>query len=273
MFMRVTIAIFSSSLLFSCVSSGTYDELMKKHEQAVAELSETKILLLKSNNLRRLESQRTDDLENKLGNAESRETRYQRELLDLKRQKAGLENSLYAAHELIERAERVNEDRDRVLRSYLNRLRRLVDGGELDISIADGRLKVRMPSDVLFPSGSATLSSAGRASILQVAQVLANGPSNHFQIEGHTDTDPIARGPFKTNWHLGYGRAMSVLNIFLKAGVPESSISAASFGEHRPRADNDTPQGKQQNRRIEIVMVPDLSVIAEGVDGLSYRER
>ena len=61
---------------------------------------------------------------------------------------------------------------------------------------------------------------------------------------------------------------MSVLKVFVSEGVSESLISAASFGQHRPRASNETSEGKALNRRIEIVMIPDLSVLAEGLDAV-----
>ena len=82
-----------------------------------------------------------------------------------------------------------------------------------------------------------------------------------FQVEGHTDDQPIKTTRFPNNWWLASGRAIAVAEILIKAGLQTTAVSAASFGEFRPITSNSTPQGRAQNRRIEIVLVPDLSKV------------
>ena len=78
-------------------------------------------------------------------------------------------------------------------------------------------------------------------------------------MEGHTDNVPIRTEQFPSNWELASARALTVLKTMVDAGLPAARVSAASFGDSKPTAGNDTTDGKALNRRIEIVVVPDLS--------------
>ena len=257
---------------WSCVSSSTHEALQLEHQKLQTELQQTKNLLSKSTHQRRVDAEHSDQLKDKLQSAETKQGQLQQELGYLKNQSRSLEESLRASRSRERQAREMNERRERALQGYLERLKRALDGGDLDVSIVDGRILVRLPSDVLFPSGSAKISDSGKATIETIARALSDGPQNQFQIEGHTDSDPINGGKYKTNWHLGYGRAMSVLNIFLKSGVATNAISAASFGEFRPRVENNTPEGKRLNRRIEIVMIPDLTILTGEAPQLGYQD-
>ncbi|MEM7647444.1 MAG: flagellar motor protein MotB, partial [Pseudomonadota bacterium] len=122
-----------------------------------------------------------------------------------------------------------------------------------------GRMVVVLPSDVLFKSGSSRLSKKGNETIDKVAKLLVSIPEKQFQVEGHTDNVPIRSAKFPSNWELASARALNVVNLMVKAGMPEQRISAASFADTKPVASNDTKEGKSANRRIDIVVIPDLS--------------
>ena len=92
-----------------------------------------------------------------------------------------------------------------------------------------------------------------------VATILADIPERDFQIAGHTDNVPISTQRFPSNWELGSARAIAVLRLLTSGGVDAERLSATSYAQYRPAADNDTPAGRARNRRIEIVVVPDLS--------------
>ena len=112
----------------------------------------------------------------------------------------------------------------------------------------------------MFASGSAALSPQGKAAIKEVTGVLASLKGKNFQIEGHTDNEPIVKKKqFASNWELASARAMSVLDTMLESDMPENRISVASYGQTQPVASNSTSHGKSANRRIAIVVVPDLS--------------
>jgi chemotaxis protein MotB len=122
--------------------------------------------------------------------------------------------------------------------------------------------------DILFASGKADLTAEGRASLLEVGAGLATIVDRHFQVEGHTDNVPIRTSRFPSNWELGAARALVVLRALVDGGVPAGQLSAATYGELHPTASNDTEAGRKANRRIEIVVVPDLSTLP-GYDELN----
>ena len=131
---------------------------------------------------------------------------------------------------------------------------------------------VRKPSSPLFGSGSANLSKDGKVALAEVAQVLASIEKRSFQVEGHTDNVPIATAQYPSNWELASARAINVLKAMIESGLPSGRVSAASFGDSRPSVANDSAEGKAQNRRIEIIIVPDLSGLP-GFDELQKAEK
>jgi chemotaxis protein MotB len=132
---------------------------------------------------------------------------------------------------------------------------------------------VELATDILFPSASATLSKEGKAAIAEVAGLLGSIPDRRYQVEGHTDNVPVAaRGQYKSNWDLASARALTVLQTMTEAGLAPERISAASYGEMHPTKPNDSNENKAANRRIEIVVVPDLSSLP-GFDELQRVEK
>jgi len=141
----------------------------------------------------------------------------------------------------------------------LDRFATLIDAGRLRVKIVDGRMVMELATDILFKSGSASLSPEGEEAILEVAAILAEIPERRFLIEGHTDNVPISTERFPSNWELAAVRAITVTKTLIVGGVAPESVSGASFAEYRPVGDNETEEGRSANRRIEIVVVPDLS--------------
>lgn len=120
-----------------------------------------------------------------------------------------------------------------------------------------GRIIISMSSDVLFSSGSAELSQSGTSDLLKIGRVLSKRDQFTYQVEGHTDSDPISTEQFPNNWYLGAARAIVVVEILIKAGMSPEQVSAASFADTRP-----TSRARQgRNRRIELVVLPDFSSV------------
>ncbi len=151
------------------------------------------------------------------------------------------------------------EKRVKQYREMLARFRPLIDAGTLDVRVVDGRMVLTLPMDILFASGSTKLSNEGKDALTTVGKTLATLSERKFQVEGHTDDVPIHNERFASNWELASGRALTVLHSLLDAGIVTSQLSAASYGEFQPRADNTSDRGRALNRRIEIVVVPDLT--------------
>jgi chemotaxis protein MotB len=159
-----------------------------------------------------------------------------------------------AAKRRAEAEQRVQEFRD-----LLAKFKTLIDAGKLQVRIVDGRMVVQLATDVLFASGQASLSPEGKAAVREVAGVLKGLSDRAFQVEGHTDDVPIKTDRFPSNWELASARALTVVREMLDVGVAADHVSAASYGEFDPVAPNTSKEGKAQNRRIQIVIVPDLS--------------
>ena len=169
---------------------------------------------------------------------------------------------------LVEREARVNELESAIAEKEqkLNALRERINQALLGFSDADltvreqnGKVYVSLSQNLLFPSGSKTINSAGKDAIQKVAEVLKNNPDIAITVEGHTDTD----GDAAFNWDLSVGRATSVVKVLTANGVDPQRITAAGRGEFYPVASNDTAKGKAQNRRTEIILTPKLEALYE----------
>ena len=163
-----------------------------------------------------------------------------------------------ALAELAER-KRAAEDRITQYQDLLSRFKSLIDAGRLSVQIVDGRMVVSLATDILFASGKADLSEDGAAALAEVASILAEIPGRGYQVEGHTDNVPISNEQYPSNWELAAARSITVVKTLIDGGLPADRVSASSFSKHKPVASNDTKPGRALNRRIEIVVVPDLS--------------
>lgn len=170
---------------------------------------------------------------------------------------------LQARLEQLASIEREIRERNRIYEEVIERFSSLIDAGRLSVSIDRGRMVINLPQDILFPSGSATLNEEGRGTLAEVAGVLGEFEDRRFQVEGHTDDVPISTREFPSNWELSAGRALSVVKLLVGRGVSPENLSGAAFGEYQPVASNETASGRRRNRRIEIVMIPNLDVIAD----------
>lgn len=229
--------------LTHCVSASKYEDLENDHAKIRATLEESES---KINELETLIA----ELERKLGDASA----------NRKNMSQSIQQMRDALKEASERKREI-EKRLSEFRKLVQRFKSLTDTGELSIMIRDGRMVVVLPSDVLFSSGSSQLSAKGTATIQKVGQLLSTIPDKQFQVEGHTDNVPIRSAQFPSNWELASSRALRVLKLMIESGVPAQNISAASFADTKPVASNDSVQGKSLNRRIDIVIIPDLSLL------------
>ena len=128
---------------------------------------------------------------------------------------------------------------------------------ELSIDVRDGKLYVSMSDKLLFPSGSDVVNQRGKEAITMLAQVLKNSDLE-VMVEGHTDPVPIHSERNHDNWDLSVHRATSVTRIFMDNGIPAQRIIASGRAQYHPLAENETAEGRQMNRRTEIVLAPKL---------------
>lgn len=115
-------------------------------------------------------------------------------------------------------------------------------------------LKCRLMADIIFSSGDAKINKNLYPYVNEIVRIV-KGKNISLRIEGHTDNLPVTSGAFPSNWELSAARALSVLNYFVDKGeIPTDRLAAAGFGQYHPFAQNETPQGRAQNRRIEIFL-------------------
>ncbi len=131
-------------------------------------------------------------------------------------------------------------------------LRQQLANDGIKIVNAGDRLIVTVPNDITFDTDSSTVRPALRADLVKVGQNLVNYPNSNVQIIGHTDSD----GEASYNLGLSEHRANAVADILQANGVSYARITTVGQGENNPIASNLTPEGKAQNRRVEIVVVP-----------------
>jgi chemotaxis protein MotB len=115
-------------------------------------------------------------------------------------------------------------------------------------------VEVEIRTDILFPSGVATLSAPAEQVLQQLAQTLKPFP-NPIRVEGHTDNRPISTKAFPSNWELSSARAASVVHLFSSAGIDPARLAVIGLGEHRPVQSNATPEGRNANRRVLLVIL------------------
>jgi chemotaxis protein MotB len=152
----------------------------------------------------------------------------------------------------LEEEKRSLEQRSADYQSLAASLDKEIKAGRVQVSELAGKLTVRMAEKVLFPSGSATISKEGQATLKTVAAGLQAVSGRIVRVEGHTDNVPIHNDRFPSNWELSSGRAIAVVRFLQAQGIAPERLGAAGYAEFQPIAPNDTPEGKAQNRRIEI---------------------
>ncbi len=138
------------------------------------------------------------------------------------------------------------------------KFQRMIDSGKLDVVFRRGKMVVKLPESILFPSGSADLSNDGKSAIAEVAAILRQMGGRRFTVAGHTDNIPVGSGKFDNNWELSAQRAVKVTELLIDKGVPAPNLVAAGYGPYDPIASNSTGTGRQRNRRIEIILEPNL---------------
>ena len=115
-------------------------------------------------------------------------------------------------------------------------------------------VEVEIKTSILFPSGSASLQHEALPILREIAKILKDFP-NPIRVEGFTDSVPINTVAFPSNWELSAGRAASVVHLFTNAGVEPRRMAAIGFGEYRPIGDNSTPEGRNKNRRVVVLIL------------------
>lgn len=149
-------------------------------------------------------------------------------------------------------------------RSLLDTLAPLVRQGKVRVTQSNRGISIEINASVLFAPGEAKLTDESNQALTAVAAVLKN-EKHVIQVEGHTDTVPISTVAFPSNWELSAVRASSVVRLFIENGIAKQRLTAVGYGDTRPVGPNDTPEQRQRNRRVEVVI---LSTLPEAITEL-----
>lgn len=143
-------------------------------------------------------------------------------------------------------------------RELESRLSKEINDYRTKLEMNERGLVITFLSELFFDSGKDLIREEGREALAKVAAVLnKEATDSDVAVEGYTDNEPIKYSGWKSNWELSSGRALSVLHYLIEElGVDPERLSANGYGQFHPVASDDTPEGKQQNRRVEIVVLP-----------------
>ena len=184
----------------------------------------------------------------------------------LNEQISGLENALQQSQDRIQKLSQALARREKGLeqvnqnyQALVGQLKEQIQQKEVQISTLEERLSIHFLDRIVFEPGNATITPHGRQVLRNVAEGLKKLPETEIHVEGHTDNQPLseaARAVYIDNLGLSVERAAAVARTLRVMGVDPSSISASGYSMYRPVTSNDTPEGRQLNRRVEIVLAP-----------------
>jgi len=137
------------------------------------------------------------------------------------------------------------------------------EGKGLTVENRDGKIYVSMENKLLFQSGKWNIGTKGKLAVIELAKVLVKNPTINVLIEGHTDNDPYHGTVIKDNWDLSVKRATAIVRVLQSESVSPKQITAAGRSEYIPVASNKSSAGKAKNRRIEIVLSPNLDEVTK----------
>jgi chemotaxis protein MotB len=177
----------------------------------------------------------------------------------LEKQRDELAAQLEEQKKKVVHVETAREETSKTYAQMIEKMKSEIAEGQVTITELKGRLTVNMVDAILFDSGKADIKPEGRQVLQKVAEVIGQVEDKAIRVEGHTDNVKIGGAlarAFASNWELSAARAINVARYLQRLGVDPALLSAAAYGEYRPVSENDTPEGRAKNRRIEIVLVP-----------------
>ncbi len=243
----LAIAVISLGLLAACSPS---------RKQLKADLAQVR------GELEQSQGQRTE-LEQKIDELGKDIEERQRKITALEAANAGLDTELGSLRDEQKR----RRDELATYQELFARLRKLIDSGQIKVSFRAGRMIVALPSAVLFDSGRTELRANGQSALTELSAALKSVAHRNLVVAGHTDNVPIKTRRYRNNWQLSTERAVVVVEYMIAQGFPKDHLAAAGYAEQDPIADNANEDGRANNRRIEIQLIPDLGQLA-GIEGM-----
>jgi chemotaxis protein MotB len=240
--LRISVAVLAAGFIVSgCVSSGKFKKMETAKNGEIAAVQQEKAAV-------------------------------QQEKAALEKQNADLKQQVSAAQQKVESLEQEkasltasSQQSQKQYEELVQNLSKEVEKGELQVKQYKNMLSVDLAEQIFFDSGKATLKKGGKDVLKKVGDALKGYENKIIRVVGHTDNVPVAKSlqkTFPSNWDLSVARATNVVRFLQEVGIPPERMVAAGRAEYDPIAPNDTPEGRQKNRRIEIMLI-DKSLASE----------
>jgi len=228
-----------------CVSKGSYEKLAAEKNQEIDALQKQRGGLVEQ--VESLQSQRSA---------------LERQQADLRKQIDALEQQ---KAQLLTASQQNKSQYDALVRNLTEEVKK----GELQVRQYKDMLTVDVAEQLFFDSGRANLKDTGKAVLKKVGEALKGYEDKVIRVVGHTDNVPISKAAqkiFPSNWELSVARATNVVHYLQEVGIPPERMIASGRAEYQPVAENDTPEGRKKNRRIEITLI-DKNLVQEAGPG------
>jgi chemotaxis protein MotB len=217
-------ALLFAGLAAGCVSQGEYDKLQTDKNAEIAGLKKDKTAL-----------------EQQKMSLEQQQAESKKQIDALEQQKTQLQTA----------SQQDKTQYDALVRNLTDEVKK----GELQVRQYKDMLTVDVAEQLFFDSGRADLKDTGKSVLKKVGEAIKGYNDKVVRVVGHTDNVPIKTKTFPSNWELSVARATTVVRYLQETGVPPDRMVASGRAEYQPVADNDTPEGRKKNRRIEITLI------------------
>ena len=218
-------------IVAGCVTKGDYEKLEADKGKEIDALKKDKTAL---------EQQKTS-LEQQKSSLEQQQAESRKQIDALEQEKAKLQTV----------SQQDKSQYDSLVRSLTEEVKK----GELQVRQYKDMLTVDVAEQMFFDSGRADLKDTGKTVLKKVSEALKGYDDKVIRVVGHTDNVPIKTRVFPSNWELSVARATTVVRYLQETGIPPDRMIASGRAEYQPVAENDTPDGRKKNRRIEITLV------------------
>ena len=249
--LRIGLAVLAAGFIASgCVSSGTFKKMETAKNDEIAALQQQKAAL-----------------EGQKKSLEEQKGKLEQDNAALNQQTASLEQKNKAAEQEKAALLAASQQRQQQYDALVQGLSKEVEKGQLQVKQYKNMLAVDLAEQIFFDSGRATLKKEGKEVLKKVGDALKGYENKIIRVVGHTDNVPVAKSlqaTFPSNWDLSVARAANVVRYLQEVGIPPERMIPSGRGEYEPVAPNDTPEGRQKNRRIEIMLI-DKSLVGEMV--------
>ncbi len=247
--LRIGIAVIAVGLITTgCVSSGKFKKMEAQKDSEIAALKKQK-----------------SDLDGQKQALEKQKGTLEQSKTELEQNKAAMEEQLGSLQQEKTALAAASQQQQQQYDALVKGLSSEVEKGQLQVRQYQNMLSVDLAEQIFFDSGRATLKSGGKDVLKKVGEALKGYENKIIRVVGHTDNVPLAKSlqaTFPTNWDLSVARATNVVRFLQEVGVPPERMVPSGRSEFDPVAPNDTPEGRQKNRRIEIMLI-DKSLVSE----------